>query len=143
MLQDYSTNIGKYERKKSGKELDFVKYKIASLNLDSNDILDVFSNPAINERQVFMHYSIKVELDLVWARLERFVDKLHKGMGIDEVKYIEYKRCRPFVGKHGKKCKTMGIVKIYPEFLEEPDKLDCKNLLTEEEVIDKYGKPPE
>ncbi|MFW9872429.1 MAG: bifunctional DNA primase/polymerase [Candidatus Thorarchaeota archaeon] len=75
MLQDYSTSIGLFERKKGAKEIEFIKYKIAGLNLDSNDILEMFSAPAINERQVFFQYNQKVQLDIEWINMRKKMKK--------------------------------------------------------------------
>lgn len=75
MLQDYSTSIGLFERKKGSKEIEFIKFKIAGLNLDSNEILEMFSSPAINERQIFTQYKQKTQLDLRWVALRKKLKK--------------------------------------------------------------------
>jgi len=75
MLLDYSTSLGLFERKKGGKKIDFIKYKIAGLNLDSNDILSAFTSPNINERLIFAQYTKKTQLDLEWIKLREELKK--------------------------------------------------------------------
>lgn len=75
MIQEYSTSVGLFERKKSSKEIDFIKYKTSGLNLDSNDILDSFSLPAINERQIFVQYTQKIILDPEWVKMRKRLKK--------------------------------------------------------------------
>ncbi|MBS3742349.1 MAG: bifunctional DNA primase/polymerase [Candidatus Cloacimonetes bacterium] len=75
LLKDYSTGITKYEKKKNARERDFLKYLIAGLNLDSNYILDYFTLPAVNERQIFLQFMLKVTLDIKWLNLQSKLEK--------------------------------------------------------------------
>jgi len=77
LLKDIATGISLFDRKKSAREIDVEKPKIAGFCLDSNNIVSAFKTPAFNTKSITNEFTKDdvIKIDDKWRKLYRELKK--------------------------------------------------------------------